>query len=66
VALIYARFDVAFTLARRAPLQGLAWRLQTSQDLFEQKSFNIRHYFAFHPAKAGKQFGWVICLQNKR
>jgi len=34
--------------------QGLARRLQTSQDLFEQKAFYIRQSFAFHPAKAGK------------
>jgi len=41
VAFIYAGFGLAIFLARRTPLQGFARRLQTSQDLFEQKRFII-------------------------
>jgi len=52
VVLSDAHFGVAFTISRRAPLQGFARRLQTSQELFEYLRFSHPAIFCISPRKS--------------
>jgi hypothetical protein len=59
VTSIYARFDVAIFLARRAPLQGLARRLQTKPRFIRAKIVLHSGLFAFHLLEQAKLYGLV-------
>jgi hypothetical protein len=59
VAFIYARFDVAFILARRAPLQGFARRFQTSHIYSNKKGFTFGNVLHFTLLKQAGSFGLV-------
>jgi len=59
VASTYAGFGLAFILARRAPLQGFARRLQTGRLIRVKKGFSFNNVLLFTLLKQAKSLGRV-------